>query len=101
MAKRGAPKGTKGGTVRLQVVIKVGHVERIDKLAERMGMTRSYFTATLIEQALLDQEWLVKLLSSKLVMRVARALGINNPKKAKQMEKEYQQALRDVVEDES
>ena len=92
-AKR-ARKEKAGEKVRVQVVLNQKLVDRIDDLAERMNMTRSYFTATLLEFAVGDNEWMIKLVTSELMsplMAVVQKLGGNN-EEARQ--KQYAENIR-------
>lgn len=46
--------------VRVQVMVDAEIVERIDELAELLGGSRSGLTARLIEEALNDNEWIIR-----------------------------------------
>lgn len=98
---RQAPKRRGNRSIRIQVVLEKETVERLDRLAERLGMTRSYFAALLLESGLEREGWIIKFVTKKFVMNMMSALGIQNNTRAKKKRDEYAQALRDANEDEA
>lgn len=91
-AKR-AKKEPAGKKIKIQVVLDREVVAVIDDLAERANMTRSYFTATLLEEAVEDNAWMYKLITSKL-MAPMRALAKKLDKgRSSARKKRYEQGL--------
>lgn len=71
---------------RAQVMLKPETMERIDELANRLKMSRSQFLAILIEQGLDDNEWIIKIVSSRYLDPVRDAIkswNTNKTSKAK------------------
>lgn len=89
-------KAKKGGEkVRLQAVVSKETVDRIDELAARMNMTRSYFVATMLDEAVQDEEWMVKLATSRLMAPVRAMIQKLTGGRAAAAKAEYERQLKE------
>ena len=59
--------------IRVQAVVDEKYVKVIDELAGRLNITRSHLLSVLIEQALENEGWVIRLISSRF-MRPAQKL---------------------------
>jgi len=66
---------------RAQVMLNAETMERVDELANRLKMSRSQFLSVLIEQGLDDNEWIIKIVSSRYLDPVREAMQGWNKKK--------------------
>ena len=74
MARRRAKKEAAGTKLPVQTVLDKDVLDRIDKLAEMMKMTRSYFLAQMITDCLDQEEFIVRIVTSW-AMAPARAIA--------------------------
>lgn len=63
MSKKTEP--TAPEEIRLQVPMSAEAMERIDELAERMGIGRGRMAAMLLEEGLRDNEWIIRVVTSR------------------------------------
>ena len=69
---------------RAQVMLNAETMERVDELAGRLKMSRSQFLSVLIEQGLDDNEWIIKIVSSRYLDPVRDAVrGWKKKKRSK------------------
>lgn len=61
--------------VRITVSVDKLTAERVAELAVRMGASQSRMASMLLEAGLQDQEWIVKVVTSKLAKGLIEALG--------------------------
>ncbi len=94
-----AKKSKAGEKIRIQVVLDKKVVEEIDDFAEKMNMTRSFFTATLITDAMNDNRWMHKFVTSRLAgpLRALAEKLVGDKTKAEK--KEYERKLKELEDE--
>lgn len=60
--------------VRVQVPVNKKYIERIDALAEKMGVGRGRMIAMLLEAGVNDNEWIINVVTSKWMEPVAKLI---------------------------
>lgn len=60
--------------VRVQVPMSPDAIERIDELADRMGIGRGRMAAMLLEEGLRDNEWIIRVVTSSFMKPVVKLI---------------------------
>lgn len=67
--------------IRIQAVIDRQLMEKIDELAARMGLSQSKMVACLLEEAIRDNAWLIRVVTNKFTKAVLETVGLKKRRK--------------------
>jgi metal-responsive CopG/Arc/MetJ family transcriptional regulator len=95
MAQR-AKKEPAGEKVRITVVLNKKVVDEIDEYAAKFKMTRSYLSAILLEDAVMDSRWMHKVIASRVMQPVWAMLRKIHGEDQKKAKEEYERVLAEM-----
>lgn len=79
-----ADKSGSGETVRVQVTLTAETGQKVRELADRMNVSDSKMIQWLVDAAIEDQEWMIKLVTSRFAKAVAGVFGKKIPRSKKE-----------------